>query len=130
MLGLFAFFYAVLHLLVFLAFRLGWRFGELWSEVVERPYITVGAGALLLLIPLALTSTDAMVRRLGRRWKRLHQLVYPAAVLAMLHFLWQLRSDFGRMLLYALWLLALLGWRLWRTRAVRYYRAGGGRPGS
>jgi len=93
MIGLYAFFYACLHLLVFLAFVLQWHWLELAQEIVERPYVTVGFASLMLMLPLALTSTLGMRRRLGRNWKRLHRLVYAAGILAILHLLWILRSS-------------------------------------
>lgn len=114
MLGLYAFFYASIHLVAFSQFYLGWSFAALAEELVERPYITVGFAAWLLLLPLALTSTRAMQRRLGRNWARLHRLVYPVAVLACCHLLWQVRSDLGEALAYITVVAILLGWRLRR----------------
>ncbi|MBW0149450.1 sulfite oxidase heme-binding subunit YedZ [Marinobacter arenosus] len=112
MLGLFAFFYAILHVLAFLQFIVGWY--DLWATFTKRPYIIAGALAFLCLVPLAITSTKGMVRKLGgARWKRLHRLIYLAVVLAWIHFIWQARSDVGEMVLYAVivvWLLALR-WR-------------------
>ncbi len=106
--------YAVLHFLSYSTFLLGWRWAELGEELVERPYITVGFAALLLLTPLAITSTDGMVRRLKRRWKTLHRLVYPIALLVIAHIVWQIRSDAGEAIIYSVILLALLAWRLRR----------------
>lgn len=108
MLGLYSFFYAVLHVLAFIAFILAWRWGEVWLEVRERPYITMGMLALALLLPLALTSNRRSMRWLGRRWKRLHTLVYPALLLVLVHVAWQVRSDFGLWFVYALVAAALL----------------------
>ncbi|MBW4936384.1 protein-methionine-sulfoxide reductase heme-binding subunit MsrQ [Marinobacter sp. F4206] len=109
MLGLFAFFYASLHVLAFLQFIVGWF--DLWATFTKRPYIMAGAVAFLCLVPLAVTSTRGMVRRLGgARWKRLHRLIYLAVVVAWVHFVWQARSDIGEMVYYAvivIWLLAL-----------------------
>lgn len=93
MLGLFAFFYATLHLTIYLVVDLGGFWSQLLGDIVKRPYITVGFTAWLLLIPLAITSTQAMMRRLGRNWQRLHRLVYLAALLASLHFLWLVKAD-------------------------------------
>ncbi len=119
MLGLFAFFYACVHLAAFGQFFVGWTWGRALEEVVERPYITVGALAWLLLLPLALTSTRGMQRRLGRNWRRIHRLVYPALVLACVHLLWQVRSDYGEALVYCLLAGGLLLFRLWpRIRAL------------
>lgn len=108
MLGLYSFFYAALHVLGFIAFILAWRWGEVWLEVRERPYITMGMLALALLLPLALTSNRRSIRWLGRRWKRLHALVYPALLLVLVHVAWQVRSDFGLWFVYALAATSLL----------------------
>ncbi|WP_236588731.1 sulfite oxidase heme-binding subunit YedZ [Amphritea japonica] len=113
MLGLYTFFYAVLHLLAFATFLIGWRWDILLTELTKRPYIVVGALALLLLIPLTLTSTKAMQRRLGKHWKKLHSLIYPISLLVMLHFVWQIRSDFGQQFIFAIILAILLGYRLY-----------------
>ena len=121
MLGLYAFFYACIHLLSFLQFFIGWTPAALLEELAERPYITVGFGAWLLMLPLAITSTRGMQRRLRRNWQRLHRLVYPAAVLACLHLLWQARSDIGEALVYIAVFAVLLGWRL--RRRYRRQRA-------
>jgi len=114
MLGLFTFFYATVHLATFLQFYIGWTAPRLGEELVERPYITVGFLAWLGMLPLALTSTRGMQRRLRRNWTRLHRLVYPAAILACLHLLWQARSDIGEALVYIALFALLLGWRLFR----------------
>lgn len=114
MLGLYSFFYASLHLLVFLALFLVWNFAEIVEEVLERPYITAGMLAWLALLPLAVTSTNGWRRRLGTAWKKLHRLVYLAASAAVLHVLWQVRSDLGEVFVYLLLLCALLGWHLYR----------------
>lgn len=91
--GLFAFFYAFLHLSIYLGLDQGFAWSFILEDVVERPFITVGAAAFLLLVPLALTSTKGWIRRLGKRWQRLHRLVYPAAVLGVLHFYWKVKAD-------------------------------------
>ena len=116
MLGLFAFFYISTHFAWYLLVDQGldWR---LWVEdIAKRPFITVGFTALLLLIPLAVTSTKRAMRRLGRRWQRLHRLIYPAAILGCTHFYWQVKADIREPLTYFLVLAALLGWRLYRSR--------------
>ncbi len=116
MLGLFAFFYITMHFLWYLLVDQGldWR---LWVEdIAKRPFITVGFSALLLLIPLAVTSTKRAMRRLGRRWQKLHRLVYPAAILGCTHFYWQVKADVREPLVYILVLGALLGWRVYRFR--------------
>ena len=112
MLGLFTFFYASTHLLLFLQFYLGWSSDRLLEELVERPYITVGFLAWSIMLLLALTSNRRMQRHLRRNWQRLHRGVYIAVVLVCLHYLWQVRSDFGEALVYVLLFAALLGWRL------------------
>ena len=116
MLGLYAFFYGCVHLLAFLQFFIGWTPALVFEELAERPYITMGFAAWLLMLPLAFTSTRAMQRRLRRNWQRLHRLVYPAAVLACLHLLWQARSDVGEALVYIVLFALLLGWRVKRYR--------------
>ncbi len=93
LLGLFAFFFASLHLLVYLVLDQGLAWSFILEDIVERPFITVGAVAFLLLVPLAVTSTRAWIRRLGKRWQTLHRLVYPAAVLAVVHFYWKVKAD-------------------------------------
>ncbi|WP_148713884.1 sulfite oxidase heme-binding subunit YedZ [Chitinolyticbacter meiyuanensis] len=114
MLGLFAFFYACLHFLIWLALDHGFDLAAMWHDVVKRPFITVGFTALLLLLPLAVTSTDAMMRRLKRNWGRLHRLVYLVAVLAVLHYWWLVKRDVTEPAIYAAVLALLLGWRVWR----------------
>ncbi|WP_312450302.1 protein-methionine-sulfoxide reductase heme-binding subunit MsrQ [Stutzerimonas nitrititolerans] len=100
-LGLWAFAYAVLHLSAYLYFLLGLDFSSFGAELVERPYITVGAVALMGLLALAATSTRWSMRKLGRRWKQLHRLVYPVLLIVLLHMLWVVRADAGRWVLYA-----------------------------
>lgn len=116
MLGLFALFYVTLHFLVFLAFLLQWRWGDLAREITERPYITVGFLAFALLVPLGLTSIQAAQRRMGRNWKKLHRLVYVINILAILHVTWIVRSSIADALLYGVLVLLLLGYRLLRHR--------------
>jgi sulfoxide reductase heme-binding subunit YedZ len=115
MLGLYAFFYATLHLAAYVVLDLRGYWADLFTEIAERPYITVGFLAWLLLLPLAATSTQAAMRRLGRRWGQLHRLVYVAAALAVLHFWWLVKSDLREPALYAALLALLLGWRAWRA---------------
>lgn len=112
MLGLFALFYASTHFFVWLAFLLGFRWSAIAEEIIERPYVTVGFSAYLILLALGVTSPKAMVRKLGKNWKRLHQLVYVAAILAVIHLLWILRTDIGPAVFYGVVLLLLLGYRL------------------
>ena len=119
MLGLYAFFYASLHLAVYLGLDLGGYWTQIFEEIVKRPYITVGFAAWLLLVPLAITSTQGWMRRLGRRWGQLHKLVYAIGVLAVLHFWWLVKSDIREPLLYAAILAVLLGWRVWKKFSPR-----------
>ena len=113
MLGLFAFFYASLHLFVWLTFLLQFRWGDILEEIIERPYITVGFASYVVLLVLAATSPLVMVRKLGRNWKRLHRAVYLAAMLSIVHLLWILRLDIGEAVLYGAVLAVLLGYRVY-----------------
>jgi|SRR5579885_1531674 sulfoxide reductase heme-binding subunit YedZ len=116
MLGLFAFFYATLHAAVYVAVDLGGFWSQLLGDIARRPYLTVGFGAWLLLVPLALTSTRATMRRLGRHWQRLHRLVYVAAAFAVLHFLWLVKADHREPAIYAVVFALLMLARLPRPR--------------
>jgi sulfoxide reductase heme-binding subunit YedZ len=117
-LGLFAFFYACLHLLTWVWLDQGFAWTAMGEDILERPYITLGMAALALMLPLALTSTNAMMRRLGAQWRRLHRAVYGIGVLAILHFLWLTKADYLEPALYGLLLAGLLLARLpWRRRA-------------
>ena len=113
MLGLYAAFYVSLHALAYLAFLLGWQWGELGREVVERPYLLVGALSWLLLLPLVITSTKTWQRRLKRRWKKLHQLIYVIVALAAVHYLLQIRASWFEPVAYTLIAAFLLALRLW-----------------
>jgi sulfoxide reductase heme-binding subunit YedZ len=119
MLGLFAFFYAVTHFTVYLVLDLELNWSMLGADIAKRPYITIGFTALVLLVPLAATSTNGMMRRLGRRWTSLHRLVYVIAVLGVWHFYWQVKRDVREPLLYAGILALLLLYRVVRARAAR-----------
>jgi sulfoxide reductase heme-binding subunit YedZ len=122
LLGLFSFFYICLHFAAFVWLDLRFEWGRIFAEIAERPYLTIGMLGLLLLIPLAITSTRGMQRRLGRRWTTLHRLIYPVAILGVVHFWWQVKADAREPALYAAILALLLGyrvWRAWRRRAVR-----------
>ncbi len=113
MAGLFAFFYAILHFSSYVSFDHVFDIGEIAKDIVKRPFITVGFLCLMLLLPLAVTSTHAMVKRLGgRRWLQLHRLVYVIAPLAVLHFWWMVKRDLTQPVIYALVLTLLLGIRL------------------
>ena len=113
MLGLFVFFYALLHLAVYLLFQ-SFSAPEIVRDITRRPYITIGFTAVLLLVPLAATSTDSMMRRLKKRWHALHRLIYPIAILGVWHYWWQIKRDIRQPLLYAFLLALLLGWRVWK----------------
>jgi sulfoxide reductase heme-binding subunit YedZ len=113
MLGLFAFFYVVVHFSSYVAFDQVFDVREIVNDIVKRPFITVGMLSLALLIPLAVTSTNGMVRRLGaRRWMALHRLIYVIGPLAVLHFWWMVKRDLTEPIIYAVILAALLGYRL------------------
>ena len=116
MLGLFVFFYIALHFLVYAVLDQSLDLEAIIEDVLKRPYITLGMAGLLMLIPLAVTSTKGMMRRLGKRWQKLHRLVYVIAVLAVWHFYWQVKLDTLEPILYALVLAGLLGVRVYFAR--------------
>jgi methionine sulfoxide reductase heme-binding subunit len=123
MAGLFAFFYAFLHFLAFLWFDHFFDLAEMWKDVLKRPFITVGFVAFVLLIPLAATSTNSMIRRLGgKRWQWLHRLIYVIAPLGILHFWWMKagKNNFTEPIIFGLIVALLLGVRIWwaRTKVV------------
>ncbi len=119
MLGLFAFFYVLLHFTTYLVLDLELNFRTLGTDIAKRPYITIGFTALLLLVPLAVTSTNGMMRRLGRRWQSLHRLVYLVAALGVWHFYWQVKRDVREPLIYAAMLGLVLGYRAVRAQHRR-----------
>lgn len=116
MLGLFAFFYVLLHFLTWLLLDQGFMLSAIAEDIVKRPFITIGFAAFLILIALAATSTINMRRRLGRNWQRLHNWVYAAAVLGVWHYWWQVKLDTSDPAIYAAVLATLLGYRIWRRR--------------
>ncbi len=119
MLGLFAFFYAALHFVIYIVLDRGMDWHSIVKDIAKRPYITIGFTALVILIPLAVTSTNRMMRRLGRRWQKLHRLIYVAAIFGVWHYYWQVKRDVRLPLLYAFMLAVLLGYRLmkqWQAR--------------
>ena len=120
MIGLFTFFYASFHFMSWMAFILGFRWFAILEELIERPYITVGFLSYVILLLLGFTSTNAMVRRLGKNWKKLHQLVYLASVLAIIHLLWILRTDIGEAIFYGALTAVLLGYRLYRRLNLKF----------
>ncbi len=125
MLGLFAFGYILLHATTYAVLDWGLAWGSLLVDITQRPYITVGFLALVLMVPLAVTSTNGMQRRLGRRWKQLHRLVYAIGILGVVHFFWQVKIDVSEPLLYFGVLTLLLGFRLfeWAKRRRRLNRS-------
>lgn len=133
-LGLFSFFYACVHFSVWMVLDLGFQFEWIWEDIVERPYITVGFTAFLILIPLAVTSTKGWIRRLGRRWSTLHRGVYVAAALGIVHFYWVVKADTRLPLLLGAIFLGLMamrvpGWvRKRRRTRERRSRKGGRAP--
>lgn len=112
MLGLFTFFYASLHFLTYVWLDQFFDLEAMLRDIVKRPFITVGFAAFVLLIPLAATSSNTMMRRLGRRWSRLHKAVYAIAILGVLHYSWLVKRDLTEPLIYAAVLAALLALRL------------------
>jgi sulfoxide reductase heme-binding subunit YedZ len=117
MLGLFAFFYATLHVLTYVVLDQGLAFEFIIPDILKRPYITMGMIAFTLMVPLAVTSTKGWIRRLGRKWQLLHRLVYFSAAAASVHFLWKVKVAIGEPVYYAAILGILLVFRLlWRFR--------------
>ena len=131
LLGLFAYFYAVLHFLTYLVLDqfFGWSF--IVEDIVERPYITVGFAALVLLTPLAFTSTKGWIKRLGgKRWNALHKTVYVSTAFGVLHYLWLVKADTSKPIFFAAILVGLLVVRLQRKpRSKRAKRNAGATPG-
>ena len=122
MLGLFTFFYGVLHFLCFAWLDMGFDLQAILKDIPKRPFILVGTAALLLMLPLAATSFNRAIKALGAaRWQALHRLVYATALLALLHFFWMrsAKNDFAEWSIYAAVLAVLLGWRLWRWQSQR-----------
>lgn len=126
LLGLFAFFYGVLHLAAYIGFDRFFVLSEIGADIIKRPFITVGFAALLLMTPLAITSTRNWVMRLGgARWQKLHRLVYAVAVLGVLHYWWLVKRDITEPLIYALILAVLLGYRVIATARKTSARGSG-----
>jgi len=126
LLGLFTFFYGVLHFLCFAWLDMGFALDAIVRDIAKRPFILVGTSALLLMLPLAATSFNRAIKALGaKRWQQLHRLVYATAGLAILHFFWMraAKNDFAEVAVYAGVLSVLLGWRLWRRLAAPAHRA-------
>lgn len=123
MLGLFTFFYASLHLFSYLVLLLELNFGGLWADILKRPFITVGFAAWILLLPLAVTSTNWMMRRLKKRWQILHRAIYLVAVLAMVHLIWIARSSYAEAALYGGMIVLLLFLRVFGNRLSSFRQA-------
>jgi sulfoxide reductase heme-binding subunit YedZ len=120
MLGLFTFFYAFLHVSMYVGVDQFFAFGLIVKDVVKRPFITMGFIAFVLLVPLAITSTKGWIRRLGRRWQVLHRLIYISAVCAAIHYLWKVKVMIGSPVYYAAAIGVLLAFRLfWQFRAAK-----------
>jgi methionine sulfoxide reductase heme-binding subunit len=118
MLGLFVFFYATVHMAIYFGLDLELQFGEIWTSIVKRPYITIGMVSWLLLVPLAITSPHLVARKLGgARWKQLHRLTYVVAITATTHYLWAVKKDTFWPLVYFVVFAALLAVR-WRRRSA------------
>jgi methionine sulfoxide reductase heme-binding subunit len=123
MLGLFAFFYAALHFMTYLWLDQFFDLAGIAKDIAKRPFVTVGFAAFVLLIPLAATSTRAMMRRLGRRWQQLHRLVYLIALLGVIHYLWLVKKDLTQPLIFGAVLILLLAIRLpWSQSALHAVR--------
>ena len=123
MLGLFTFFYGTIHFSAYIGLDMVFDLSDIVEDVAKHLYVTVGLLTWLLLVPLALTSTTAAQRRLGRRWKVLHRLTYVAAVTGTIHYLWAVKKDTFLPLVYLSIFIALLGWRLWLWSSERAKRA-------
>ena len=124
MLGLFTYFYACIHLLVYIGLDMVFDASDIVEDVLEHLYVTVGMLTFLILTPLAITSTKGWVRRLGKRWVKLHRLIYVAAITGTIHYLWAVKKDTFLPLVYLAIFIALLGFRLWdyfskRSRAAK-----------
>ncbi len=117
-LGLYAFAYVVIHIMSYVGLDHFFDWATIWADIVKRTYITVGMAALLMLLPLAITSTDGMIKRLGgARWRRLHMLVYPAGIAGVIHYFLMIKAGYKEPLIYALILTALFGVRLFKRLA-------------
>ncbi len=125
MLGLFAFFYVVLHFVTYLGPDQSFNLSGMWDDVAKRKFVTVGFAAFVLLIPLAITSTTGWIRRLGgKRWQALHRSIYVCAVLGVIHYYWLVKSDVRKPVFYGVLVGILLLWRVWNA----YFRGKGNAP--
>lgn len=128
MLGLFAFFYVFMHFLTWLLLDQQLLMTAIVADIAERPFITIGFAALIILTALAATSPLAARRRMGRSWQRLHNWIYAAAILGVWHYWWQVKLDAREPAIYAFLLAVLLGYRLWKRRNRTLARASQGAP--
>lgn len=120
MVGLFAFFYASLHFITYIWLDQFFDLNAMVKDVIKRPFITIGFAAFILLLPLAITSSNAMIKKLGgKSWQRLHRLIYIIAVLAVLHYWWLVKKDVSQPLVYAVLLGVLLAYRVWIALSKR-----------
>ena len=120
MAGLFTFFYALLHFITYIWLDQFFDLVEIFKDVIKRPFITIGFAAFILLTLLAITSTNAMMKKIGgKRWQMLHRLVYAIAVFAVIHYWWLVKKDITQPLIYAVILLILLGYRVWKVKLIK-----------
>ncbi len=120
MLGLYAFFYGVVHLITYGIFDKSLDVADIFGDIWNRPFIAVGMAALILMMPLAITSTNAMIKRLGgKNWQKLHRLIYASAILGLIHFFWIQKSDYTYPIMFALVLLILFGYRIFNALEKR-----------
>ena len=130
MLGLFAFFYGFLHFLTYLWLDQFFDVHSIYKDILKRPFITAGFTAFVLMIPLALTSTQNAIRRLGKRWQRLHRLIYVSALAGVVHYLWLVKKDLRTPLIYAAILAVLLLYRLLALAMSRLASSSAALPGA
>ena len=120
MVGLFAFFYALLHFITYIWLDQFFDLNAMVKDVIKRPFITIGFAAFILLLPLAITSNNAMIKKLGgKNWQRIHRLIYIIAILAVLHYWWLVKKDVSQPLVYAVLLGVLLAYRIWFALSKR-----------
>jgi sulfoxide reductase heme-binding subunit YedZ len=128
MLGLFVFFYATVHLLIYLGLDMQLDGSDIVEDIIEHKYVTIGMFAWLTLVPLAITSTKGWIRRLGKRWTKLHRLVYVTAFAGTIHYLWAVKKDNFLPLVYLTIFVVLLGYRVVAWQANRRRAAMGVKP--
>jgi len=119
-LGLSAFVYGLLHLVFYLFFLLGLEWGDFLEDLKKRPYMLVGMLSIMCMLPLAVTSTKGWQKRLGKKWKSLHKLVYPSALLVVVHLWWQVKSEFGLAVLITLLFMVILSLRIFPNLLARF----------